>query len=78
MPSVADVAADRRAGSAGARTHDDPFRGGVLLFAHLHVDRLGDVVVAAPVGCALRVGELVQIVAAGFLGDALRLGVHLT
>ena len=47
------------------------------LLAHLLEDRLGDVVVAAPVGGALGVGELVQIVPAGLLGQPLRLGVHL-
>ncbi len=44
---------------------------------HLLEDRLGDVVVAAPVGGPLGVGELVQIVSAGLLGQPLRLGVDL-
>ncbi len=47
------------------------------LFAHLLEDRLGDVVVAAPVGRALGVGELIQVVPAGLLGQPLRFGVHL-
>ncbi|SHV07137.1 Uncharacterised protein [Mycobacteroides abscessus subsp. abscessus] len=44
---------------------------------HLGKDRLGDVVVAAPVGGSFGIGELVQIVATGLVGEPLRLGVHL-
>ena len=47
------------------------------LLAHLDIDRLGDVVVASPVGGPLGVGELIQVVPAGLLGQPLRLGVHL-
>jgi hypothetical protein len=39
---------------------------------------LGDVVVAAPVGGAFGVGELVQVVAAGLPGDALGFGIDLS
>ena len=49
----------------------------MLLLAHLVEDRLGDVVVAAPVGGPLGVGELVEVVPAGLLGQPLGLGVHL-
>jgi hypothetical protein len=50
----------------------------VFLVAHLRVDRLGDVVVPAPVGGALGVGELVQVVPAALPRNTLGLGVHLT
>ena len=42
----------------------DPGRHGMLLLRHLLEDRLGDVVVAAPVGGALGIRELVHVVAA--------------
>ena len=45
--------------------------------AHLLEDRLGDVVVAAPVGGPFGVGELVEVMAAGLLRQPLGLGVHL-
>ena len=51
---------------------------GMLLVAHLDEYRLGDVVVAPPVGGSLGVGELVEVVAAGLLGDPFGLGVDLT
>src|SRR5262249_5396456 len=77
MPPVADVAADGGAGSSGAGTHHDPLRNPVLLLAHLRVDRLGDVVVAAPVGGSLGVGELTQVVPAALPCDTFGLGVYL-
>src|SRR5690606_1124360 len=77
VAAVADVAADGGAGAAGARAHDDPFRHRVGLQAHLGVDALGDVVVAAPVGGPFGVGELVHVVPAALGGQPRRLGVHL-
>jgi hypothetical protein len=41
----------------------------VPLLRHLLEDRLGDVVVAAPVGGALREGELVHEVAVALRGE---------
>ncbi len=40
---------------------------------HLREQALGNVVVAAPVGRPLGIGELVHVMAAGFVGDAARL-----
>jgi hypothetical protein len=48
----------------------------VRLQLQLLEDRLGDVVVAPPVGGALGVGELVEVVPAAPVGQALGLGVH--
>ena len=48
---------------------------GVRLALHLGEDRLGDVVVASPVGGALGVGELVHVVAAPLAGQPPRLSV---
>src|SRR5690606_1450828 len=62
--AVADVAADGRAGAAGAGADHYPGGFGVRFQAHLVEDRFGDVVVAPPVGGALGVGELVHEVAA--------------
>ena len=76
VAAVADEAADRRRGAAGARADHDPARDRVGLPAHLLEDRLGDVVVASPVGGALGVGELVHVVAAHVLGQLLRDGIH--
>jgi hypothetical protein len=47
------------------------------LARHLLEHALGDVVVAAPVGGALGIGELVHVVAAGALGQRAGLLVHL-
>ena len=77
VASIAQITADRRAGAAGARADHDPVRDRKLLFVHLLEDRLGDVVVAAPVGGPLGVGELVEVVPAGLLGETFGLGVHL-
>ena len=44
----------------------------MLLVLHLRENALGDIVVAAPVGGALGEGELIEIMAAGFIGDPLR------
>jgi hypothetical protein len=49
----------------------------MLLVAHLDEYRLRDVVVAPPIGGSFGVGELVQIVPAGLLGDAFGLGVDI-
>src|SRR3546814_7175294 len=57
---VAQVAADRGRGVAGAGTAHDPRRLGEALLPQLADDRLGDVVVAAPVGGALGQAELVE------------------
>src|SRR3546814_12384907 len=57
---VAQVAADRGRGAAGAGTAHDPRRLGEALLPQLADDRLGDVVVAAPVGGELGQAELVE------------------
>jgi hypothetical protein len=48
----------------------------MLLAAHLDEYRLGDVVVTAPIGGSFGVGELVQVVPAGLLGNPFGLGVN--
>ena len=58
---VADVAADRGRSAAGAGAHHDPGGDRMLFAAHLLEHRFGDVVVAAPVGGALGIGELVHV-----------------
>ena len=45
---------------------------------HLGVDRLGDIVVPAPVGSPFGVGELVQEMPAGLVRQPLSLGIDLT
>jgi hypothetical protein len=62
--TIADIAADRGARPSRARAHDDPGRQGEALPAHLGEQALGDIVVAAPVGGAFGVGELIHEVAA--------------
>ena len=64
MAPIADEATDRRRRSAGPRPTDDPAGNGVLLRRHLRENALCDVIVAAPVGRALGIGELVEIMAA--------------
>src|SRR5690606_30046355 len=64
--AVTQVAADRGRGPAGAGTTDDPRRIRVRFGRELADDRLGDVVVAAPVGGALGLPELVQVAGAAF------------
>ena len=66
---VPEVAADGGAGAAGAGAHHDPAGDRVLLEGELAEDRLGDVVVAAPVRGPLGVGELVHVVAVGAPGE---------
>ncbi|SKT48631.1 Uncharacterised protein [Mycobacteroides abscessus subsp. abscessus] len=56
---VPDVAADGCTGAAGARADHDPRWQRVLFVMHLGEDRLGDVVVTAPVGGSFGIGELV-------------------
>ena len=63
------VAADGGARAAGTRADDDPGRHGVWLGRQLVEDRFGDVVVAAPVGGPLGVGELVEVVPTEFVGE---------
>jgi hypothetical protein len=68
--AVAQVAADRGRRAAGAGADDDPGGHRVPLEGQLLEDRLGDVVVAAPVGRALGVRELVEVVAAALAASA--------
>jgi hypothetical protein len=56
---------------------DDPVRHRVRFQRQLLEDRLGDVVVAPPVGGPLGVAELVQVVPAALVGQPVRLDVHL-
>ena len=53
----------------GARADDDPLRQRMPLEGELLEDRLGDVVVAPPVGGPLGEGELVQVVPAALGGQ---------
>ena len=55
---------------------DDPRRNRMALPRHLAKDRLGDVVVAAPVRRPLGEGELVEEVAAGLVRESLRLLIN--
>src|SRR3546814_11060355 len=68
---VAQVAADRGRGAAGAGTAHDPRRLGEALLPQLADDRLGDVVVAAPVGGAFGQAELLEAAGAA-RSDVLR------
>ena len=77
QPAVAQVASDRRRRAAGACAANDPRRPGMGLARQLDEDRLGDVVVAAPVGRAFGQTELVEMAgpARGMFGRArLRVG----
>jgi hypothetical protein len=47
----------------------------MLLQAHLREQRLGDIVVAAPVGGALGIGELVQVLSASVGRQPRRFGI---
>ncbi len=76
MPAIADIAPQRRCGTAGAGAAHDPFRNRAGLFGHLLEDGLRDVVVGTPVGGALGIGELVHEVAAGFTGQLFRITVE--
>ena len=60
---VARIAPDRRGRPAGARAADDPARHRMRFAGHLGKDRFGDIVVAAPVGRAFGIGELVDVMA---------------
>ena len=62
--AVAQVAADRRRGAAGAGAADDPRRFRIGFLRQLAEDRFGDVVVAAPVGRAFGQAELVEVAGA--------------
>ena len=75
QPPVADEAADRGRGPAGAGAARPPKRARGALQPHLGEDRFGDVVVAAPVRRPLGIGELVEVVAAGLGGEPPALGV---
>ena len=68
------IAADGGARPAGASPHDDPVRYRKRLAAQLSKHRLGNVVIAAPVGSPFGVCELIQVVAAIALG---KIGRHL-
>ena len=73
---VADVAADGGRGAARAGADHDPGWDRVGFGRHLGEDRVGDVVVAAPVRYLLGVGELVHVVAIEFTGQALGFAVY--
>ena len=72
MTLVAQIATDGRRRTARPGADDNPPRHRVTLGSHLFEDRLGNIVVAAPVRGALGESELVHIVAARLLGEALR------
>ena len=76
VPPEAGVPSDRRARPACAGADDDPRGDRMPLEGHLGEDRLRDVVVAAPIGRALREGELIQEVSAELGRQPLRLGIH--
>lgn len=69
---IANSAPDGSRGAAGSRPAYDPRRHWMLLLRHLREDDLGDVVVAAPVGCAFGIAELVEIVTARLGGEPMR------
>lgn len=48
----------------------------MFLLRHLGEDALGNVVVSAPVGCTLRKGELIEVMAACLLSQLFRDGVY--
>src|SRR5690606_28988803 len=62
--AVAQVAADRGRGAAGAGAADHPRRLRLRFAGELANDRFGDVVVAAPVGGAFGQAELVEVAGA--------------
>ena len=72
---VADIATDGRRGAAGAGAHHHPGRNRVPLLTQLLEDGFGDVVVAAPVGRALGMGELVHEMTAQSYSQFGRLGI---
>ena len=75
--AITHVAADGGRRATGAGADDDPGRGRVAFEPHLREQAFGDVVVAAPIGRALGISELIHIVAAGSLRDPARLVVDL-
>ena len=75
--AITHVAADGRRRAAGAGADDNPGWGRVAFEAHLREQAFGDVVVAAPIGRALGISELIHVVAAGSLRDPARLVVDL-
>jgi hypothetical protein len=62
--AIPDVTPDGGRGSTGAGAAYHPTRHRLWLCRHLMEDRFGDVVVAAPVGGPLGIGELIHVVAA--------------
>ena len=67
----------RGGGAAGAGAHHNPLRHGMILQGQLAEDGFGNVVVAAPVGGPLGVGELVHVVTAVLRGDLCGRRIHL-
>ncbi|MNT07851.1 hypothetical protein D3C72_1425700 [compost metagenome] len=63
---VPDEATEGRRGAAGARAADDPGRLREAFRRHLAEKALGDIIIASPICGALRIGELVQVVAVQF------------
>src|SRR5699024_8748389 len=61
MAAVVDVTPDGRRGAAGAGAHDHGMGHRIAFPGHLSEYAFGDVVVAAPVGGAFGVGELVHV-----------------
>ena len=74
-PAEADVAPDRGRGPSGAGADDDPGRHGMAFQRHLLEDRLGDVVVAPPVGGPLGVRELIDVQTTALRREPRRFGV---
>lgn len=48
----------------------------MLLMRHLREDRFSDIIIAAPVRCPFRIGELIEIMSAGFKSKALGYSVN--
>ena len=78
MALVAGVAPEGGAGAAGSCSDHDPAGDRVGFGGHLRVHRLGNVVIPPPVRGTLGVGELVQVVAAGFCRQRAGGCIHLT
>ena len=75
MATITDIAPDRRARATGASADDNPCRHRMALAGQLLENRLGDVVVAAPVRGTLRVGELVHEQASAGASQSVRLRI---
>ena len=71
----ADEPADGCRRTAGPGSANNPAWDLMYLLIHLGEDAFGNIVVAAPVGGALGVGELVHVVPAGLALEAPSLGV---